>query len=533
MQGEIQDDVLDHSHLLANAANNGKLFTVPGYPTFYTPTVGKFVPDYDAVQFTDALGEELGVSTEDWEWSNNKTGDQTFNKINRLCEPDKPFLELDPVDFMLYLLELAYKYPHKDGAIIRSVPHSLDDDLPDRLAVHDSAAGYEPHGIGAGNRRQAAMNAISVFESVSLGGLELPPLVYQPLTKGKEFLPKDKDQRKIFCESTFQNIAFQLCFPQIYNERNLFTGSAKNLSLGGNTGYQYLMKIFGVWDGTVSVADAYNELDQAAAISTSDKKRWEYCMHPVMKMVALARLLCSTDFSMHLHYLVPLTHCIASYVNPLVAIHCNCVISAPQFGPSGSVLTLDVNSDVHLQMPIGFKLANIGHPDMESWFRSFLVQGDDAICRNKFPHYDDWCDTKYGTTTVTQTGPISQSLFLQRSLQLKGGKLPMLTYHRPRALVKMCAPRRTLGNSIAAVISLVHSTGDLDLAAAVLPLLREFYPLPLAANADGRFFALDAIDPGTLQRFWLPNKKLNRHTAVMYKLQKYGITPDELDRLLE
>lgn len=550
-QGNMADATLDISDIIGRCAAKGTTGTVSGYKPFTvtTSTPKKF--EKRMLQKSSDLANILGVDISGWEWADQKKGEQITNKLQRFHEVDNVPVTVDPVDLFLVCVDLLLSFPRKDGKSIKEPPLLVDDAL-DHLKVRDSSSGYDPPGHPGGhNKRENAIYALSQYQHMRLGGRLKAPLVYAVQSKGNEFLPKHKDQRKIFCESTVQNVGLQMTFGSlIYQPRNFFSGSAQQLSQGGNTGIQYAMKLTPDlnWGepGSKCLERAKEILTAENSLSESDKSQWEYRVPVPLKacvfMVACHRI----DWSKDILALQPAAAVIAAYLVPLVAMQGRHVVIAPNFMPSGSLFTLFGNSEAHRTIACFYKHHRLKTtPEDEEkvriWWESSIFQGDDFISRNVpgvSAEYDVWADKTFGTKTNTVTGNCAETRFLQRKLtwmKTKGAPLPKLAYDVERAKIKMCAPRQDEATMAESIKSIVLSTGDPLLALQVKPfveqLTRESKHLVNPSSGGGTTDTA-AISPGVVQRAYLPTNTVRRDTIESLRLQHAnGCHPDYYESL--
>lgn len=561
MQGEVNSsDPLDISSVVQKAAVQGLLYRVDNYPRFRIMKAKppKRNPDCDAI--TDELARKLGVSEEleRWHWSSEKTGAQTINKLHKLVDSKHEEEPCDDEDWFVNLIVMLHGHPHKNGKIIREKAMTLED-APNELVVRDSSAGYDPPGGARGsNKKENAAAAIGgVMQAITR---PLPPLVYATQSKGNEFLPIEKDQRKIFCESTLQNVTLQMVFGQVvYRPRNLYNGSAQNLSMGGNTGLQFVQLLTPEleWGKKGTLQEAKKILGGADSCAESDKKSWEYLVSFNSKLQVSAELLLVTEFEKYMYQ--PLEASLASFLCPLVAMVGNRVIAAPNFMPSGSFLTLFGNTELHRAQVVAFrtfviknnyklpKLDGIRYqerisadpmdttPEMlDIWFRSVLLQGDDFISRNIYgSYYDKWVDLVFGTKTKGGSGDYTQVRFLQRHVNWEG-PLPRLVYDQKRAAIKICAPRNDMADLASAIKSIALSVGPHPW----LPTLKEAYEKcrvdfgSMINDSYGARCGDNILNPEDMKRFWSPNHQVMRDTGTMRSLSKYGMHPEVAERAL-
>lgn len=563
MQGEAAGlDPLDISGVIAKAAQKGLLYTVQNYPAFRVTKSKPQKKNSECDAITDWMAKQLGVEEEraEWEWSNQKTGEQTTNKLHKLVDIDHEMEEVDDEDWFVWLILMLHGHPHKDGKIIREKAMPIEN-APEELVIRDSSAGYDPPGCNSkgSNKRENAAGALGGIMNCIHCGLP-SPFVYAIQSKGNEYIKKSKDQRKIFCECTTQNVILQMVFGGvIYRERNIYNGSAQNLSLGGNTGLQFVQKLTPDvdWSKPDALDKAKEILEQDDSLAESDKSSWEYLVSFVSKCLIVAELLLMTDFEEYMY--APLEAALASFLCPLVAVAGDKVIAAPNFMPSGSLLTLWGNSETHrlcvnafysFAIKFGYKLPEwecfryaelIELPEtvtdletLKTWIKSVILQGDDFKSRNLFGKYfDKWVDLVFGTKTKTKTGNHKEVKFLQRSINWEG-KLPMLTYDQARAAIKICAPRTDLKDLGSAIKSIALSVGPHPW----LPILREAYQkcnLDFAQEMEGHIGAKcgdNILNDDDMRRFWLPDHQVMRDTGTMRALAKYGMHVNTAERAL-
>lgn len=563
MQGEQPSlDPLDISGVVSKAAQKGLLYTVQNYPTFKVTKSKpqKANPECDAI--TNEMARQLGVEEElaKWEWSNQKEGEQLTNKLHKLVDIEHECSEVDDEDWWVWLITMLHGHPHKDGKIIREKGMPIED-APEELVIRDSSAGYDPPGANSkgSNKRENAAGALGGIMNCIQCGLP-SPFVYACQSKGNEFIPKEKDQRKIFCECTMQFIILQMVFGGvIYRARNIFNGSAQNLSLGGNTGLQFVQKLCPDvdWSKPGALAKAKEILSQKDSLAESDKSSWEYLISFVSKCLVVSELLLMTDFEEYMY--VPLEAALASFLCPLIAVTGDKVIAAPNFMPSGSLFTLWANSEMHrlcqnafysFCIKFGYELPSWGDwryaeyielPEhvtdlktLQTWLRSVIDQGDDFESRNLFDGYfDKWVDLVFGTKTKSKTGNYSEVRFLQRHISWEG-KLPTLVYDQARAAIKICAPRTDIKDLGSAIKSIALSVGPHPW----LPILREAYGkcnLDFAQTMEGNMGARcgdNILNDDDMRRFWLPDHQVMRDTGTMRALSKYGMHVEDAERAL-
>lgn len=563
MQGEQPAlDPLDISGVVSKAARKGLLYTVTGYPTFKVTKSKpqKANPECDAITAEMAKQLDVEEELENWEWSNQKQGAQLTNKLHKLVDVNHEMADVDDEDWFVWLITMLHGHPHKDGKIIRETGMPIED-APEELVIRDSSSGYDPPGANSkgSNKRENAAGALGgIMNCIDCGFSS--PFVYAVQSKGNEFMPKNKDQRKIFCECTTQYIILQIVFGGvIYRERNIFNGSAQNLSLGGNTGLQFVQKLTPDvdWSKPGALKKAKEILSQENSLAESDKSSWEYLVSFVAKCLIVSELLLMTDFEEYMY--APLEAALASFLCPLVAVAGDKVIAAPNFMPSGSFFTLWVNTEIHRLFINAFYsfcikfdhelpswcdwryAEQIELPEcvtdletLKTWIKSVVVQGDDFESRNLFDGYfDKWVDLVFGTKTKSKTGNFEQVRFLQRQIRWEGN-LPMLTYDQARAAIKVCAPRTDVKDLGSAIKSIALSVGPHPW----LPILREAYEkcnLDFAQEMEGNMGARcgdNILNDDDMRRFWLPDHQIMRDTGTMRALAKCGMHVNTAERAL-
>jgi hypothetical protein len=561
-QGETEGLPIDVGPVLQACARKDMLVTVPGYADFMVKGSTDPATPPSMLRKSAKLAKMLGVSDEvnKWEWASQKKGTQLTDKLVKFADNMHQPNKLLPMDLLLMLTELIYSEPHVNGKPIKEVPLDLDD-LPNQLEIRDSSSGLDPTGNPRGtNKRDHAAFAVGRFVQQTFAGpFHTPPYVYEVQSKGNEFLPKIKAQRKIFCESSCQLVTFQTCFSGlVYRKRNFFNGTAQNLSMGGNTGFQYVMKLTPDLDWNDckkirnNLVEAKELLAGKHALNESDKSSWEYRISPFLRVIPMMSYIYLTEWKGKETYLMPLVPAIAGYIDPLVALQGKTAIRAPLLNTSGSYWTLRVNTDGHTLMVIHYKqsaqrnkikLEYVNPPKVENkvykekalklWKKSATTHGDDFISRNVFTNYDSFVDTFWKTVTKTSVGSAHSTRFLQRHLKWVG-LVPQLVYDSHRARIKMCAPRKDDATLAESIKSILLSTGDLDLADEVrdFVLALKVKPLTLIDDKRAASTASAFLNRGVLQRFWLPNSQLARDTGTMYALgERFAAHPDYLETI--
>jgi hypothetical protein len=560
VQHEAEGGPIDITEVMAACSKKQMLVTVPGYPDF--SVAGASPPDFppEMLAKSDELAAILGVTekVKGWEWASQKTGKKVTNKLKKFADEKHEPRKLGPIELLLILTELVYAEPHMHGKPVRGVPLDLDD-LEDQLDIRDSSAGIDPAGNPKGScKRDHAAFAVSRFIHQMYCGPDHDPFVYCCQSKGNEYTPEEKDQRKIFCECTCHLVAHQICFSELlYRPRNVFAGTAQNLSLGQNTGVQYVMKLTPdlPWREEGRQKEAMDKardiLDKDDALSESDKSAWEYRVNPFLRVIPLAKLIYLTNWKDKELYLLPLIPALAGYIAPLVALHGSTAVLALLLNPSGSFYTLLINTDGHTCIAIDFKQsvqrkkiepayitpddALMPEAALRRWKKSVIVHGDDFISRNVFANYDSYADDVWKTKTKTSTGTAASTRFLQRHLRWEGD-VPQLVYDVERAKIKMCAPRPDMVTLAESIKSILLSTGSYELAAQVKPFVEGLgvRPLTVAEGKDNANTSSAFLNKGVLQRFWLPNQRLARDTGTSLALgEDFGIHPDYLDSLMK
>jgi len=556
MQGDPEGNILDVSPIVNASLRAGILASVEGYPRFHIKGTRPIKPDPLSVRVCNELAKDFDIVEEvaDWEWARDKQGAQTTAKLHKFSDNVTEPCDIEALEFLLMLTELLWSQPHFNGEIIKEPVIPWED--ADKIHLKDASVGIDLPGNPRGtNKRENGLFAMSQFRDQCLSGPHETPYVYDTQTKGNETLKKTKDQRKIFCESGSQLFVFMMCFSGvIYRKRNLFNGAAQSLSQGGSTGLQYIMKLTPdlEWD-KIRNNPSYNVLDKAREIlsaedslSESDKTAWEYRIHPTLKAIMITSVMYMTNFEGNENYYFPLINAIASFLCPLVALSGDLVIVAPSSMPSGSLFTLYGNTDIHHLLTISFKHKKqfeaiekkdpLLEKNVQTWYQSILLQGDDFISRNIFgDEYDKYVDSRFGTITKAAFGDVSTCKFLQRSIRWRG-KLPQLVYDSNRAKIKMCMPRESAADQADALKSIILSTGDPTLIPHAFKAFKKLdvSPLHISDSPDIAGYTGSALfDAGVLERYWIPGKDIVKQTGTLRALGvKYGIHPDYLQTVL-
>jgi hypothetical protein len=547
----MPDVNIDVGDIIARCAIKQMVGTVDGYRPFAVTnsTPKKF--EGRMLKLSNSLADALEVDIGGWEWSDAKKGEQVTNKLKKFYEVENTPAEVDPIDLFVVCVDMLLSFPHAGGRTIKEPPLLLEEAV-EHLKMRDSSAGYDPPGNPGGhNKRENALFALSCYDKVRRGHSLGAPFVYAVQSKGNEFLPKEKDQRKIFCESTTQNVFLQMCFGGlIYQPRNIFGGSAQQLSQGGNTGIQMVMKLTPdlPWGepGAKNLAAAKEILEADDSIAESDKSQWEYRVDLSLKVAFCMVLVQRVDWTRDMLALLPAKLALSAFLVPLVAMNGRHVIIAPNFMPSGSLMTLFGNTEMHRSLLYFYKHKRLREtPEDEKqvldWLESSVVQGDDFISRNVrsvSAEFDEWCDAFFGTKTKSVTGNCYTTRFLQRSIRwIDTAKcpLPILGYDSERAKKKMCAPRVDEGTMAESIKSIVLSTGDTELAAKVRPFVEDLTTVSkhvVNPQATGATVDMAVLDRGVLQRVYLPTHAVKRDTIDSLRLQRsHGMHPDYHDSL--
>ena len=504
--------------------------------------------DGRSVDLSAELQEELGTTeeVENWEWAANKTGDQALSKLLRLAQNSHKPARVDAIEALLLLADLLLSEPNINGQIIQEPPLDLEG-IEDKLVIRDSSAGKDPPGNpGGSNKRENAAWGVKNFMLQAAGVKQKVPYVYEVQPKGNEILKKSKAQRKIFAQCTADMVAAQICTSGIvYRPNSLCSKSASSLSMGGNTGYQFLRLLTPdlPWDecGTQPskhkdiIQRAWAKLNEEDALAEEDKTEWEYNLDLNLKIIFLLGMTIMVDWRGKENYLLPFSNSAASFLCPIIGITGSLAIAAPHFMPSGHLWTLKGNTGGHKLIVLSFKQAKLQQDEEKAllWFDSVLLQGDDFISRNIFgEEYSDFADAKWGCITKKSFGRAGEVRFLQRQLQFVNGQ-PRLAYDLERAKIKVSVPRPELYDHAEALKAAVLSTGNDELRG----ILREKYmkmkvPRIYIANGD-RCTDAAFFDSGVLATFWSANEKLKKDVGTYFKLGlNYSMTPEYFDSVV-
>lgn len=549
-QGEFhREDAppLEVNMIIATAARSGILVELPAYIT--NPFKLKRSTPYNLDRRSENAARDiravLGTEEEvqNWQWAADKVGDQALSKLHRLAQNSHKPATLGGLEALLLLADFLLSEPNINGEIIREKPLDLQG-IENTLNVRCSSSGKDlPGNPGGSSKRENAVWAIKEFMEKAAGKEQKVPFVYEVQPKGNEILKKSKPQRKIFAQSTADNITTQICtHGLVYRPMSMCSKSASSLSMGGNTGYQMLRHLTPdlPWDECEKdpgqhqgiVKEAFDLVSGEDALAEEDKTEWEYNLDITLKALFLLATVIQTDWKEKENYLLPFVHSAASFLCPLIGIQGTFAIAAKHFMPSGHLWTLKGNTAAHKFIVLSFKQHKLETCEDLAllWYLTVLLLGDDFISRNIFgAEYSTFTDNKWGCITKAVFGGAKKVRFLQRQLQWVKGQ-PRFAYDLERAKIKISIARKELYDHAEAIKATVLSTGSEQLLEQLRPFYIKMKVPKVILSAGDRCTDAAFLDEGVLNTFWSANNQLKRDVGTYFKLgNKFSMTPNYFD----